>query len=75
MARRWGGCGRGSNVLGHPLNALAWLANARSRAGHGLAAGELISTGNCADVIRLGPGQTAEARFGPLGQVSLRLRA
>jgi 2-keto-4-pentenoate hydratase len=40
------GQGTGADVLGHPLNALAWLANERTRRGAGLRAGELVLTGS-----------------------------
>lgn len=63
--------GSGANVLGHPLNALVWLAN--DRRASGLAAGDWVSTGTCAGVIEIGHGQTAVADFGPFGEVRLTL--
>lgn len=67
--------GSGKAVLGHPLNALAWLANHLSGKGLGLAAGDWISTGTCAGVVQIKPGQSASADFGPFGTVSLKLSA
>lgn len=40
------GEGRGADVLGHPLEALAWLANHLAERGLGLRAGEVVMTGS-----------------------------
>jgi 2-oxo-3-hexenedioate decarboxylase/2-keto-4-pentenoate hydratase len=40
------GRGEGRAVMGHPLEALAWLANQRARAGRGLRAGEFVLLGS-----------------------------
>ncbi len=61
--------GRGSNVGGSPLEALAWLANELARMGRGLVAGDRITTGCCMDVLELHAGDVAEADFGRLGRV------
>src|SRR5690606_22353191 len=37
--------GTGGDVLGHPFNALTWLANHLARAGAGLRAGDIVATG------------------------------
>ncbi|MEZ5932051.1 MAG: hypothetical protein R3F54_08890 [Alphaproteobacteria bacterium] len=65
--------GSGANVLGHPLKALLWLANKLAASGEGLTRGDWISTGTCAGVIKIEPGQRAVASFGPFGEVSLTL--
>ncbi len=57
--------GTGAEVLGHPLEALAWL----TRQGVPLAAGELVSTGTCTGLAALAAGQRAEAEFGAFGRV------
>jgi 2-keto-4-pentenoate hydratase len=67
--------GRGANVLGSPLLALRWLANDLAQRGRGLAAGDLVTTGCCTDILELAPGQTAEADFGPLGGVRVEFPA
>jgi len=67
--------GRGANVLGSPLQALLWLANALSQMGRGLAAGDLVTTGCCTDILELAPGDSATADFGPLGQVTVEFPA
>ncbi len=65
--------GTGKAVMGHPLNALVWLANHLGSSGQGLLAGDWISTGTCAGVVKIKAGQTASADFGPFGTVSLTL--
>ena len=67
--------GSGVKVMGHPLNALLWLANDLSANGEGLVAGDWISTGTCAGVVPIEAGQTAEADFGPFGRISLTIGA
>lgn len=65
--------GFGRNVMGHPLEVLAWLANQRARHGDGLAAGQFISTGTCCpDLGWVGAGDQAVADFGDLGRVEIR---
>ncbi len=64
--------GRGSNVLGDPRLALAWLANELSRYGMTLAAGQIVTTGTCLVPLEIGPGDAVSAMFGELGQVGLR---
>lgn len=63
------GRGRGTLAYGGPSRSLAWLANEMSGRGIGLAAGQYISTGTLTSMNPCGPGQTAVADFGPLGQV------
>ncbi|MGI9510023.1 MAG: 2-keto-4-pentenoate hydratase [Geminicoccaceae bacterium] len=65
--------GSGVKVLGHPLNALLWLANDLKSSGEGLSAGDWISTGTCAGVVPIAAGQRAVADFGPFGKVSLEI--
>ncbi|MDX2158880.1 MAG: fumarylacetoacetate hydrolase family protein [Hyphomicrobiaceae bacterium] len=56
--------GRGSEVMGHPLNPLVWLANVRSRWGDGLAEGALVSTGTATGMLLAKAGDRVTARFG-----------
>lgn len=69
------GEGTGANALGHPLAALAWLANERARQGKGLKAGEVVSTGVVTPFHYLEAGTRVVADFGSLGQVTLDLAA
>ncbi|MGD9306585.1 MAG: fumarylacetoacetate hydrolase family protein, partial [Desulfobacterales bacterium] len=59
--------GSGAAVLGHPLNSLAWLANALCEQGKQLKAGDLVSTGVCTDIYLAEPGDHIVADFGTLG--------
>jgi 2-keto-4-pentenoate hydratase len=64
--------GQGKAALGHPLNVLAWLANALPEQGKSLQQGEYITTGVCTDHVYLAqPGDTIEADFGVMGMVEI----
>ena len=65
--------GNGSNVLGDPLKALVWLANARSRDGDGLKADEIHNTGTATDIYWVNPGDLAEAEFDGMGSAVLEI--
>lgn len=67
--------GTGAEAMGHPLNVLHWLANARSAFGDGLKAGDAISTGTCTRMIPPKPGETHVGDYGPLGTVEVRFLA
>ena len=66
--------GTGAAVLGHPLNALAWLANRLNEFGSGLRAGDWVSTGVCTDICFANPGDTLSADYGSLGSIELSFR-
>jgi 2-keto-4-pentenoate hydratase len=63
--------GAGSNVLGHPLNALEWLVNSLSARGLGLKAGQYVTTGVTTEVYMAERGDRITADFGPAGSVDL----
>ncbi len=65
--------GSGAAVLGPPLNALTWLANALNAKGLGLKAGDNITTGVTTDIYLAGPGDQVTADFGPIGSVTLSI--
>jgi 2-oxo-hept-3-ene-1,7-dioate hydratase len=67
--RRAGGFGR--DVLGHPLQALAWMANEGALAGRPLKRGDIVSTGSCTGMVPVAPGTTSRADFGPFGSVEV----
>lgn len=67
------GRGRGSDVLGHPLDALAWLADHLQASGSGLRAGDFVTTGSLVKTqFPLGPCEVA-LQLGTTGRVSARL--
>lgn len=63
--------GSAANVLGSPLNALAWLAGELAVAGQPLRAGDWISTGTTTVVVPAEKGDRAVADFGALGLVEV----
>jgi 2-keto-4-pentenoate hydratase len=65
--------GHGYNVMGHPLEALAWLANLKAEQGNELKAGMLILTGTLTSLMPLNSGDTATIAVEGLGQASLKL--
>jgi len=67
--------GRGANALGNPLHSLTWLANSLARDGLGLRQGETVTTGLLTAVVKLEPGQRAEAFYGPFGACRVSLDA
>ncbi|MBK1658769.1 2-keto-4-pentenoate hydratase [Paracraurococcus ruber] len=72
VAPRYEREGIGSNVLGDPRIALAWLANELSRHGITLRAGQCVTTGTCAVPLAIQPGDAVTVEFGPLGSMGLR---
>jgi 2-keto-4-pentenoate hydratase len=65
------GRGTGADVLGHPHNALAWLANHLASEGMGLRAGEIVMTGSLVKTIWLQAGDAATMEFSGLGSVQV----
>ncbi|MCY4314297.1 MAG: hypothetical protein OXD44_11525, partial [Gammaproteobacteria bacterium] len=63
--------GTGENVLGNPLNAVAWLGNCLQSYGKTLRAGEMITTGATCPVYNAMAGDRILADYGELGKVDL----
>jgi len=63
--------GKGSDVLGHPLDSLAWLARALARHGRKIAAGQIVITGSLVRQFPIARGNRISARFDPLGEVAI----
>ena len=59
--------GSGANVLGSPLNVMAWLANELPQFGRQLQAGDLVTTGVTTDVFEAEAGDVIAAEFAGLG--------
>ena len=68
---REAGRGTGADVLGHPHNALAWLANHLASHGSALRAGEIVMTGSLVKTVWLGAGDEATMEFSGLGSVQV----
>lgn len=64
--------GAGAAVLGHPANAVAWLANAIGKFGVSLKAGELIMPGALTAASDVKHGDIFQAFFDGLGSVTVR---
>lgn len=64
------GEGQGRDILGHPLEALAWLANLKAREGGGLAAGEIVMLGSVVETQWLARGDVVEVELESLGRAS-----
>lgn len=64
--------GRGADVLGHPFNSLAWLANAQHEYGlPGLKAGEFVMLGSLVQTQWLKAGDKVRIAIEALGEVTL----
>jgi 2-keto-4-pentenoate hydratase len=62
--------GSGAFVLGDPVDALLWLANALPQWGHELKAGDVVTSGTTTVPPTVAPGDRVRATFGDLGEVS-----
>jgi 2-keto-4-pentenoate hydratase len=65
------GDGHGSDVMGHPLEPLVWLANELSEHGQTLTAGMVIITGSIVSPKIVEPGDTASIMIDGLGSAEL----
>lgn len=64
--------GAGAAALGHPVAAVAWLANTLSRYGVALEAGQVVMTGALHRAFPVAAGDMVEAAFDRLGTVACR---
>ncbi len=64
------GQGTGADVLGHPHNALAWLANHLAADAKGLRAGEIVLTGSLVKTVWLTAGDKVVMELSGLGSVA-----
>lgn len=66
--------GKGSAVLGHPLKAMAWLANTLPQYGMALQKGDWVTTGVVTGLYYAKAGDEVVADFGSLGEVRVTFR-
>jgi 2-keto-4-pentenoate hydratase len=64
--------GAGAAILGHPANAVAWLANAIGEFGVALQAGEVVMPGAICAAVDVAAGDQLRASFDGLGTVAVR---
>jgi 2-keto-4-pentenoate hydratase len=61
-----------AEVMGNPLNSLAWIANHLGARGLSLKAGDLVMSGSVSAMLRPKAGETVRAVFARLGTVAAR---
>ena len=61
-----------AEVMGTPLNSLAWIANHLGGRGLSLRAGDVVMTGSVSKILQPRAGDTVRATFTRLGSVSVR---
>src|SRR6266571_2147455 len=66
------GSGNGAAVLGHPAEAVAWLANKLAEYGIAIVAGQLVLPGAMCAAAIVTAGETYRAVFTTIGEVSVR---
>jgi len=62
-----------AEVMGNPLNSLAWVANHVGSRGLGLRAGDIVMTGSVSKLLRPKAGETVRATYTRLGSTSVRV--
>ena len=67
------GEGRGADTMGHPLNAVVWLADHLASIGRGLLRGDVVITGSIITTKNVEPGDFVHFEVDELGSVELRV--
>ena len=68
------GTGRGADVMGHPFEALVWLANHAAAGDRPLTAGEVVLTGSIVETRWVEPGDTVRVAIESLGEASVHFQ-
>jgi 2-oxopent-4-enoate/cis-2-oxohex-4-enoate hydratase len=68
------GTGAGAASMGHPANAVAWLANTLGEFGIPLKAGEVILSGSLAALVPVVSGDYLRVSIGGIGGCSVRFQ-
>ena len=68
------GRGKSSLIMGHPLNALTWLANKLCEQGHMLRGGNIVTLGSMVKTHWVKPGDTLHHHMAGLGSVSVAVK-
>ena len=67
------GRGTGGLIMGHPFDALAWLARSRAARGMGLKQGEFVLLGSVVETKWLNAGDVARIEIESLGSAALKV--
>jgi len=67
------GRGTGADIMGHPLEALAWIANRWAARGHALEAGSFVMLGSVVQTQWLQAGDAVRIAIAGLGEVGLHV--
>ena len=65
------GSGTGADVMGHPFEALAWLANHAAAMGRPLSEGDVVLTGSIVETRWVEPGDNVRVEIESLGEASV----
>ena len=65
------GAGTGADVMGHPFEALTWLANHEAASGRPLQTGDVVLTGSVVETKWVEPGDTVRVEIEGLGEASV----
>ncbi len=63
--------GQGKNAMGHPAQAVAWLAGKLAARGRALLPGDIVMTGTLTPILPIKPGASYRASYTTLGEVGM----